>query len=412
MVVKIIRSLQGYLRIRIIGYSPERFLNLCSHHRIYLWGLKPCGHAYEMYITLNGFRKLKPILRKTKMKVVIDRRIGMPFFLYRYRKRKPFFAGAFLCLCLIYVMSLHIWNIHIDGNYSRTDETLLEFLQTKEVRHGMPGRKVDCSRIVKDIRAEYDDVIWASASIQGTRLFIRIRENMDVAAEEKPSGDAPTDLAAGTDGIVTEIITRSGVPQVEPGSQVKKGDILVSGQVPVLDDNKEVVNYQYHTADADVFVQTVIPYEKKMKLTYRKKHYTGKKRYLPYLAVGSCLVQSAGLSGRFPASDCLKKEYRPKLGETFYLPVSVGMEIIRDCTFSEENYTKKEIQELLSDDFERFCSDLEKKGVQILENNVKIYKDNGYAAARGQLAVITPTGDTVPSERIPVGNKDEAKGEE
>ena len=31
------RYLRGYVKIQIQGYSPERFLNLCSYHHILIW---------------------------------------------------------------------------------------------------------------------------------------------------------------------------------------------------------------------------------------------------------------------------------------------------------------------------------------------------------------------------------------
>ena len=103
MLLSLIRYLKGYLKIRVIGYSPERFLNACSHRGIYLWDLHSGQGAYEMYITVQGFRKLKPIIKKTGTKVIITGRFGLPFFLHRYRKRKLFFIGAFLSIALIYV---------------------------------------------------------------------------------------------------------------------------------------------------------------------------------------------------------------------------------------------------------------------------------------------------------------------
>ena len=57
MLLSIIRYIKGYLRIKIIGYSPERFLNLCRHHHIYLWGLTPRMHDYEMFISISGFEE-------------------------------------------------------------------------------------------------------------------------------------------------------------------------------------------------------------------------------------------------------------------------------------------------------------------------------------------------------------------
>ncbi|WP_333791541.1 sporulation protein YqfD, partial [Muricomes intestini] len=32
MIQSIIRYMRGYVKIRVEGYSPERFLNLCRHH--------------------------------------------------------------------------------------------------------------------------------------------------------------------------------------------------------------------------------------------------------------------------------------------------------------------------------------------------------------------------------------------
>ena len=101
MLIAILQYLSGYLIIRIEGYSPERFLNMCSHHGIYLWNLKPCGHAYEMNISVKGFRRLKPIIRKTGTKIIIRERRGFPFFLHKYRKRKIFFGGIFFCIISI-----------------------------------------------------------------------------------------------------------------------------------------------------------------------------------------------------------------------------------------------------------------------------------------------------------------------
>ena len=41
------RYLRGYVKIQIQGYSPERFLNLCSYHHILIWGLAYEDHCYE-----------------------------------------------------------------------------------------------------------------------------------------------------------------------------------------------------------------------------------------------------------------------------------------------------------------------------------------------------------------------------
>lgn len=417
MIVKLIQYIRGYVRIRIIGYSPERFLNLCSHHQIRLWGLKPCGNAYEMYLTVKSFRKLKPILRKSGMKIKVMERRGFPFFLHRNRKRQAFFAGAVCCLLLVYLMSFRIWNIHITGNYSHTDEGILQFLASKNICHGMSKRKVDCEQIVKAIRSEYDDVIWVSASIQGTRLLVQLKENMDIIPEETSSQNgkiskeelkAPVDIISDSDGMITEIVTRKGVPQVEAGNEIKKGDLLVSGLVPILDDNKEIAGYQYHIADADIYIRTEIPYERQMETIYQKKEYTGKKRRAFLLEIGPYTFQVGILFHRFPESETCVKKTTMRIGEHFDLPVRFGYKEIRAYTFSDAEYTDSVIRRKMTAEFERFCEELRKKGVQILENNVKIYKDHGNAVAKGTLTVVKTAGETVPA----VKDTEHIKGEE
>ena len=69
----------------------------------------------------------------------------------------------------------------------------------------------------------------------------------------------------------------------------------------------------------------------------------------------------------------ISKEYGVKAGKNFYLPFSYGMETVRSYHLREKIYTKEEMRAVLSKDFERFCKDLQKKGIQIRENSVKIH---------------------------------------
>lgn len=395
MFISIIRYLQGYLCIRITGYSPERFLNLCSHHKIYIWGLVPQPDCYEMFITVKGFRKLKPIIKKTRTKVTITRRFGLPFFLHKYRKRKIFFGGAFFCVLMIYVMSLFIWNIHIEGNFSRTDETILEFLQSRHVRHGMKKSKVNCSRIVKDIRKEYDDVIWVSAYVTGTRLMIKIKENTDTLPAETVIDDTPCDIVAEKDGLITEIITRRGIPLVKPGDSVKAGDILVSGTIEVKNDAGEVVNYHEQHSDADIFAETSISYEDEIPFLYFEKQYTNARKYLFYFKIGTLICSVGSLKNDYKESELLSKEKQLKLGEHFYLPISVGSKVMKEYVSLEKVYTKAEVQKRLSINFQKFCEDLEGKGKKILTKDIRVSFEKTSGRAKGTLRIQENLGEHI-----------------
>ena len=65
MMANIQRQMKGYVRIRVHTVSYDRFLNICALHNLYIWDLKPVENAYEMNLSIEAFRRLKPLARKT-----------------------------------------------------------------------------------------------------------------------------------------------------------------------------------------------------------------------------------------------------------------------------------------------------------------------------------------------------------
>ena len=137
MVQQMLQYGRGHVRIRVSGRSYERFLNMCAKHEIMIWDLECAGNAYEMNMTIRGFRKLKPMARKCGVRGRILEKSGLPFFLYRYRHRKMLFVGILTGLSLMLLLSCFIWDIRISGNQAITEDVIVDFLSQDEVHHGM-----------------------------------------------------------------------------------------------------------------------------------------------------------------------------------------------------------------------------------------------------------------------------------
>jgi len=391
LLISLLRYIQGYLKIRVTGYSPERFLNLCKNKKIAVWGLVSGHNAYVMYIKVSGFRKLKPILKKTQTKVTILERFGLPFFFHQYRKRKLFFAGTIFCILIIYSMTFFIWNIDLEGNQRITDDVLIEYLKSEKIYHGMAKRNVNCEQIVKDIRKNFDEIIWVSVSLEGTRLFISVKENADTFVESEEE-NVPSDIIADKTGIVVEIITRYGVPQVSVGSEVTQGDVLVTGTIDVLNDAKEVVSHNFVSADADITLQTIVPYEDYIEKTYSHKVYTKKKRKLVFLKVGKRTLQFGVQKNKFENKDQQTRETQLRIGENFYLPIFYGTKNIYEYELENIEYTKEELDTLLKKNFERYCEELEEKNIVILDKKFQIAHDEKGAKGVATLTLLETAG--------------------
>ncbi|KAB1439578.1 sporulation protein YqfD [Candidatus Galacturonibacter soehngenii] len=400
MLINLMKFIRGYLKIQVYGFSPERFINLCSNRNILIWGLENQNHQYEMFLSVRDFKKLKPILKKTNTKLKITERHGLPFFLYKYRKRKMFFGGIILFSIILYILSLFIWDIDVSGNYSRTDNVILDFLSQNDVYHGMLKKQISCEQIEQMIRSEYDDIIWASAQIKGTRLLIRVQENTDVGMITENA--TPSDIIATKDCIITSIITRKGTPMVTQGSVVKKGDVLVSGRVDVYNDNGEIADYQYYAADADIYAKTLEEYNEEFDIKYTSKNYTENEKLRFYLRILNKKINIRSGKISYNEYDMITNESQLKIGNNFYLPFILGKVQIKEYVSTTSTYTKDEAIARGNKMLKEFCEILIEKGVQIVENNVKIHIGKKSCKIDGFLVVIEKIGKRVDTEILSI----------
>lgn len=392
------RFFRGYLKVRVSGRAPQRLLNLCSHHDMLIWDLKSCGEAYEFYISLPAFRQMRPLLRKTKTKVRILKKCGLPFFLYQYRRRKMFFAGIVICLTLLYISTGYLWCIEINGNTVHADQTLMRYLDSIGCSCGVRMSKVDCENIEEQLRITYPDIIWVSARIEGTKLFLDIKENL--AAGEKEAAQKLTeqeegagyDIIAPKKGKITRIVTRSGTPKVQAGDIVKKGDILVSGVLPIYNDSDEIDHYDMTASDADIFLECEYRYEDTIPFRQPQKEYTGETAW-------DFRLKIASMEWHIPFWPCDRTDYEATaqtkqlcLLKNLYLPVWVQSSQLRQYRIQMTEYSEKELRGQEEENLKHFFEKLHKKEVEILEKNVIIDIVGDSLQASGTIRVVEKTG--------------------
>ena len=148
------KYIRGYVYVHLTGYAVERFLNLCSNRNILLWDLKPASDGYYFYISVQGYKNLKPILKKTRTRARILKKYGLSFQLFRYRKHKIYACGIALCGVLLYLCSGYVWNIEVLGNSYLSEDTIVTFLQSKHAGFGSRKSGIECEALEEALRSE------------------------------------------------------------------------------------------------------------------------------------------------------------------------------------------------------------------------------------------------------------------
>lgn len=366
------------MSVKVWGYSVERLLNLCGNHDVLVWDIEDHGDYHTMRMSVAGFFALKPLLKKTGTRAAVLGKYGLPFFVSKMCRRKLFVAGLVCCILFWCLASRFIWDIRIEGNFALTEDVLMDYLEEQGVHTAMKKSALEIETLEQALREDYDLITWTSVQLKGTTLLIHIKENEMPVYDNRNKAETERgmDLVAEKEGVVTYIITRSGVPKVACGDSVQKGDILVSGAVPVYNEDTTVRRYQYVTADADI----TLCYERNLSLeeevAYEEKCYTGEEIEIPVAGAGEKEVALRFRKVPYDFYDTSEEKKQVQLLDHLYLPLYYGKRTVREYEIVPKMHTDEEMKTLLQEQWRKIITTLSEKGVQITEKNVTIKKND------------------------------------
>ena len=217
--------MRGYITVGFYGDFAEKILNLCVSHHISIWNSRLCKNGIETCVFAKDTRKLRIIVRKSKVKVKILKKSGLPFKIAKHKKRTGLFLGAVLFILFLEFMSGFIWNIEIVGNSKVKSEEILSLCKDIGIYEGVRADSIDARVCREKLLLKSDKLAWASLNVEGCLLTVNVTEITDA----DKNGSEPCNLKASADGIIKKIDVTQGNCVVKVGDTVKKGDVLVSG---------------------------------------------------------------------------------------------------------------------------------------------------------------------------------------
>lgn len=370
--------------IHISGDDSERFLNLCKHGKIALRAIYRDDTGVFAEVTKKDFENIKKFEKKCDCKCSVVMEKGVVPLLKRHRIHITFFACILLIAWFIYYSSLFIWHIDVEGETDYTKEEILSYVSDSLVPLGTRRKDITIADLEKKLRMQYDRLAWITCEVDGTRLVIHLVET--ITEQNVTKINKPCNIVAIKDGLVTEAIATQGTRMVEPGDEVKKGDILITGAVQIYNEFDELIETNYVPADGEIYAQTRYPYKKELSLRTTQRIY------------GKCRKYSISISTKnkttniYTPSDTksyarIEDTYTVHLGHSYYLPFRVTIGKYYTPVYKNITYTKQEVYDKQMKILQKYMEDLQKKGVEILENNVTIEYRDGKCLASGTLLV-------------------------
>lgn len=366
----ILNYFTGYVKIKVEGLFLERFINICVSKKILLMDIKR-EKSTIMYanVGIADYKKLKQVARKTKSKIKIQRKKGLPFTIKKYRKRKIFGILFVVILALLIVSSNYIWNIEISGNVKITNQEILQSLEESGLKVGLSKNDIDINAVISKIRLDREDIAWIGITVKGTNAIVKIKEA--AKAPEVIDENKFCNIVANKTGMITKINVQNGTANVEVGDIVEEGDILVNGYL----EGKYTGTRYVHGAAT---VEAKIWYTKKEKAMLKQQIpvQTGNEEKKYSIKFKKNQINLFKTLSKFEKYDTINENKKIILFSNFYLPIEVVKITNKEYVLQDVTYTNEEQTQILTEKLKKEL--LEEIGEQknIVNVNVNTYSQD------------------------------------
>lgn len=231
---------RGYVRVRINGPYPERFLNRCMEEEISIWHIKRISEdEIVCYMDVEDAKRVRPLLRMTRCKITFTQRWGGPFLLRRMISRSGFVSGILLFLTVMAVMSNMVWNIEVKGASPKVEHELRQVITEMGIKRGAFQFSLpSVEYIQRDVSELVSGATWIGVRQKGTTYEFEVVEQKLPEEAERYS---PRHLISTKEAIIHSVFVEHGQALVRPNDFVRKGDMLVSGYIGKEDTEQELV---------------------------------------------------------------------------------------------------------------------------------------------------------------------------
>lgn len=321
----------GHAQVRVVGPTPEKFINLASAAGVRIWATKINGNELQFKTDLLNLKKLREAQKNTGYIMEVQRKQGFLVFVGFLKRRKLLLAGFFcFWLCLYYLAGM-VWTLQVDGLTTLDRSEVLEYIESLGLQRWARFRRLDLDAIEEQLYLQFPEIAWVAVERSGTKVSIRI-------VEKEPDPlllGEPIDIVADYDGIISEMMVIQGTPLVEPGMTVAKGDVLISGYRT----DAGIVN-------AAGYVKAIVHVEGygEAALKEVEREYTGNQAQVKALQLGKKRIYLSSRKHGFVHYDM--KESRRYLRGNPRWPIFLVEQRYREVEIITKVYTPEEADEL------------------------------------------------------------------
>lgn len=267
-----INKFRSTYKIKITGKNVERFLRRLMSMNIELLDIKyPKYNEAIVKIYKVDYPKLE------KIKTIYEMNIIDSSGLIKIKKQLSLNKYFIFFLILGYFLLLFLTNLIFEIEVVHNDKELRELITTELETKGLKKYNIkknykQIQKIKKEIIEKYKDKIeWIEIEENGTKYIVRVEERI---LNEKEETYEKQDIVAKKSAILLKVDAKSGEIVRNKGDYVHEGDVVITGNIKLYDETKDIVSARgkiYGEVWYNVTVEYPLEYKEET-LTNNKKN--------------------------------------------------------------------------------------------------------------------------------------------
>lgn len=249
------------VKIRI-NTCNNKFINYLVYNNINYNSLIKLN---DSFILITNYDNYKKISRRYETRIV--RYYGKKFIINFVKINKYMIISVIISLMLLRLLTNTIFEININTNDDKLKNEILSSLKDNDI--DIYKRKKSFNELIEIknniLNSNKDILEWIEIVEKGCTYNINITKR--VKKIDNDNTLIPSDIVASKDGLIKYITNYNGTKLKDINDYVKKGDVLISGDIIKNDEVVDIV-----TAKGDVYAE--VWYTVKVNIPYNYIEYT------------------------------------------------------------------------------------------------------------------------------------------
>lgn len=312
------------IKLNIKGKRIERFLQRLVSHKINLYDVKVINRD-EANIIISK----EDYLKVYKLKSIYELNILDGYGFIKIKKIAKI-NSLLICFLILGIISLYILSkITFSIDIIHTSPKVRKYMMNELEKYGIKLNTFkknyqELQKIKEQILENNKNTIeWLEIESIGTKYIVRLEERK---INEKKETYEKQNVVATKDAIIKKIEATNGQIVKEINSYVKKGDIVISGNITLNDQIKDTIQ-----ADGKIYGEVWYQVKVSYPLAYKESHETGKSKKTLVFHFLNKEISLSSYKNKNIASKTLIKHT--------FLPIYLTYEVQKEVKVIDEVYT-------------------------------------------------------------------------